>query len=47
VQESQQLGTGQQTFTGTCLQTTFGQQRVTVYATCFGTQRLTITVFVE
>ena len=33
--------------TGTCLQITFGQQRVTVYATCLGTQRVTWMVFVE
>ncbi len=34
-----QQGTGQQTVTGTCLQMTLGQQRVTVQATCLGTQR--------
>jgi hypothetical protein len=42
----QQDGTGQQTCTGTCLQITFGTQRVTVQATCFGTHRVTWMVFV-
>jgi hypothetical protein len=34
----QSQGHGQQTCTGTSLQTTFGTQHVTVYGTCFGTQ---------
>jgi hypothetical protein len=34
---SQQEGTGVHTLTGTCLQTTRGTHRVTVYGTRFGT----------
>ncbi len=41
-----QQGVGQHTLTGTCSQTTRGTQRVAVYATCFGTHRLTWIVFV-
>ena len=39
-------GAGQQTVTGTCLQTTRGTQRLTVYGTCFSTHRGTWMVFV-
>jgi len=39
-------GAGQQTVTGTCLHTTRGQQRVTVYGTCFSMHRGTWMVFV-
>lgn len=42
----QHRGTGQQTLTGTCLQTTRGTHRVTVYGTFFGTIRTQLTVFV-
>jgi hypothetical protein len=41
-----QWGTGQQTLTGTCLQTTLGTQRVTVYGTCLGTYFTQLIVFV-
>ena len=37
-------GAGQQTVTGTCLQTTRGTQRVTVYGTCRETHRGTLMV---
>ena len=43
---SQQAGAGQHTVTGTCLHTTRGTHRVTVYGTCFGTIRTQWTVFV-
>jgi hypothetical protein len=36
---------GQQTQTGTCLQTHFGTQRVTVYSTLRGTHFITLMVF--
>ena len=42
--QSQLHGAGQQTRTGTCLQTTRGTQRVTVYGTHFGTHFRTVIV---